>query len=176
MLNPETFLIAALQVEQSAAQAGAMKMFVVVFIFVVVVATLMYFTLKSLRPKTDNSSTMQLRDEFSKQKDALLMAAQARKASREAEESARREGDKDEKEKELLREQVDPESVIGRSCPLCGLEIMHDSDIIIDPYSGKAYHFSAFLHDWPPDTERPKFVLRWPTDRMVRSEDLIRGL
>ncbi|MCB1187780.1 hypothetical protein KDL29_11495 [bacterium] len=164
-----------MQVEPSGATAGAVKMFVVVGIFLALVITALYFTIKAIRPKTDNSTTMQVREEFNKQKDALLMAAQAKKASREAQESARREGDKDEKEKELLREQVDPQAAVGRSCPLCGLEIMGDSEIIIDPYSGTAYHFSAFLHDWPPDTERPKFVLRWPQDKMVRSEDLLKG-
>lgn len=175
MIMLETITLALLQVEPSGASARAMQMGIVVAVFMAVAVTIMFFVFKSVRPKTDNSEAMKVREEFNKQKDALLLAAQAKKASREAEDSARREGDKDEKEKELLRENIDPELVIGRSCPLCGLEIMHDSDIIIDPYSGQAYHFSAFLHDWPVDVDRPKFVFRWPEDRMIRSEDLIRG-
>ncbi|MCB1215931.1 hypothetical protein KDL44_00960 [bacterium] len=174
---PETLQLslALLQVEPSGASVAATKMAVVVGIVLAVVVTAMYFTLRAIRPKTDNSTTMQVRDEFDKQKDALLLAAQARKAQREQDESARREGDKDEKEKELLREQIDREAVLGRNCPLCGLEIMADSEIVIDPYTGAAYHFSAFLHDWPADSERPKFVYRWPQDRIIRSEDLLKG-
>jgi hypothetical protein len=175
MVMIETITLALMQVEPSGASARAMQMGIVVAMFMAVAVTIMFFVFKSVRPKTDNSESMKVREEFNKQKDALLLAAQAKKASREAEDSARREGDKDEKEKELLRENIDHELVIGRSCPLCGLEIMHDSDIIIDPYSGQAYHFSAFLHDWPVDADRPKFVFRWPEDRIVRSEDLIRG-
>ncbi len=171
----EATYIALLQVEPSAATSNSIKLSIIVGLCMTVIVVVMVYTFKTLRPKTDNSQTMQLREEFNKQKDSLLLAAQAKKASREAEESARREGDKDEKEKELLREQIDPESVIGRTCPLCALEIMHDSDIIIDPYTGTAYHFSAFLHDWPVETERPKFVFRWPQDKIIRSEDLIRG-
>ena len=175
MLMHDMLILAILQVEPSGASARAMQMGIVVAVFMALAVTIIWFVFKSIRPRTDNSETMKVREEFNRQKDALLLAAQAKRASREAQDSARRDGDKDEKEKELLREQIDPESVIGRSCPLCGLEIMSDSDIVIDPYSGQTYHFSAFLHDWPPDTERPKFVLRWPEDKMIRSEDLIRG-
>ena len=79
------------------------------------------------------------------------------------------------KERELLKENVDPQRVIGQTCPLCGLEMTDDQELVIDPYTGQGYHFSSFLNDWPAGAERPKYVYRYPQGTVVKSADLVRS-
>ncbi|MBN2082633.1 hypothetical protein JW859_10570 [bacterium] len=155
------------------AQADALKFTVYVGLFVLVVAIVMYFVFKNLRPKTDNSATDKLREEFEKSKDTLLMAAQARKAAREAQEGAERQQDAEAEEREMLLNNVDPELVFGKTCPLSGLEMMNDQDLVIDPYTGQGYHFSSFLNDWPANQERPKYIYRYPQGTIVRSDQMV---
>jgi len=163
------------QASMPRAQADALKFTVYVGLFVLVVAIVMYFVFKNLRPKTDNSHSDKLREEFEKSKDALLMAAQARKAARESQQGAKRQQDAEAEERELLLSNVDPEQVFGKTCPLSGLEMMNDQDLVIDPYTGQGYHFSSFLNDWPVGQDRPKYIYRYPQDTIVRSDDMIRS-
>ncbi len=134
----------------------------------------MVLAFKYLRPGQDRSATAAVRDEFEKSKAALLLAAQARKAEHEADESAKRQLEVEEKERELLRANVDPQPYFGRTCPLCGLEMMEDQELVIDPYTGAAYHFSSFLSAWPLDQDRPKYIYRYPQATVVKSTDLVR--
>gem|GEM_PF-2365772 len=164
MLQPETPRIAT----------NALQFTIMVGVFLLVVVVVMVYVFRKLRPRMDESSTTALREEFEKGKDALLMAAQAKRAAREADEGADRQREAEERERELLKQNVMPERVIGETCPLSGLQMMDDQELVIDPYSGQGYHFSAFLNDWPRDHERPKYVYRYPQGVIVRSEDLVR--
>ena len=143
--------------------------------FVAVVIVAMYFVFKYSKPKTDLSAAAKAREEFEKSKEVLLLAAQAKKAAQESDASAKRQSEMEEKERELLRENVDPLRVIGQACPLCGLEMAEDQELVIDPYTGQGYHFSSFLNDWPAGAERPRFVYRYPQGTVVKSTDLVRG-
>jgi len=167
-LMPLVFL--ALQPQPLRAQTNAVQFMLMVGLFLLVVIVVMYFVFKMLKPRLDQSSSEQLRLEFEKSKEALLLVAQTKKAEREAEESASRQVDADQRERELLRENVDPESAFGKTCPLCGLEMMSDQDLVIDPYTGQAYHFSSFINDWPSGQPRPKYVYRYPQHTVVKSE------
>jgi len=163
----------ALQPQPLRTQTNAVQFTVMVGLFLLVVIVVMYFVFKMLKPRLDQSSSEQLRQEFEKSKEALLLAAQSKKAVREAEKSAARQVDAEQRERELLKENVDPESAFGKTCPLCGLEMMSDQDLVIDPYTGQAYHFSSFINDWPAGQPRPKYVYRYPQHTVVNSEKLI---
>jgi hypothetical protein len=165
----------ALQPQPLRAQTNAVQFSVMVGLFLLVVIVVMYFVFKMLKPRLDQSSSEQLRQEFEQSKEALLLAAQTKKAEREAADSAGRQADADQRERELLRENVDPESAFGQTCPLCGLEMMSDQDLVIDPYTGQAYHFSSFINDWPAGQPRPKYVYRYPQHTVVNSENLTRN-
>lgn len=162
----------ALQPQPLRAQTNAVQFSVMVGLFLVVVIVVMYFVFKMLKPRLDQSSTDQLRQEFEKSKEALLLAARSKKSMREAEEGAGRLLDAEERERELLKENVDPQTVIGRTCPLSGLEMMSDQELVIDPYTGQGYHYSSFVSDWPVGQKRPKFVYRYPQHTVVRSDQL----
>lgn len=164
--------ILALQPQPLRAQTNAIQFSVMVGLFLIVVIVVMYFVFKMLRPRLDQSSTEQLRQEFEKSKDALLLAAQAKRTTREAEDSADRQADAEQREAELLKENVNPETVFGKTCPLSGLEMMSDQDLVIDPYTGQGYHYSSFISDWPVGQERPKFVYRYPQNTVVKSDQL----
>jgi HAMP domain-containing protein len=143
----------------------------------VITATVVLF--RYFRVQRNTSPTEKLREEFDKGKDALLAAAMAKKQAAEAAESGERELSADEQERESLRESVDPQRVIGQNCAICGLELMADEELVIDPYTGTGYHLSSFLNDWPldPDTHqplpRPKFVYRYPDGTVVHSSELV---
>lgn len=163
-----------IQVRQSRLMSDMLQFSVLTGVFVVLMIIGIYLVFKYLRPRQDNSPAAAARAEFEKTKEALLLAAQAKKAAHEADESARRSAEVEEKERELLRANVDPAQYIGRTCPLCGLEMMDDQELVIDPYTGAAYHFSSFLNDWPAGQERPKYVYRYPQGTVLRSADLLR--
>ena len=142
---------------------------------VVAIVIILFFVLRALRRKTDSAISKDLQDEFEKSKEILLLAAQAKKAEREAETSGQRQAGIEEKERELLKENVDPQRVIGQICPLCGLEMTADQELVIDPYTGQGYHFSSFLNDWPPEAKRPRLVYCYPQNTVVNSGDLLRS-
>lgn len=164
-----------LQPERSQTATNAIQFTIITGVFVIVIAVVMFYIIRAVRPKVDSSASDTMRADFEKSKEALLLAAQAKKAAREAGESAERQQDAEEQERELLKQNVRPDQVIGRTCSLSGLEMMADQELVIDPYSGQGYHFSAFLNDWPPAKERPKYVFRYPQGNVIRSADLIRG-
>lgn len=171
MISPA---LLALQPETPKITTNAIQFTIIVGLFLLVVVVVMFYVFRALRPKLDQGRTDALRDEFEKSKDALLMAAQARKAAREAEAGAERQQDAEERERELLKQNVNPALVIGNVCPLSGLEMMDDQELIIDPYTGRGYHFSSFLNDWPAGQSRPKYVYRYPQDVIISSDELAR--
>ena len=83
--------------------------------------------------------------------------------------------ERENRERELLKENVDASRVIGQDCPICRLETMDDQELALDPYTGQGYHFSCFMMEWPIGTEKPKYVYRFPQETVVRSEDLGRS-
>jgi len=168
-------LMVLLQPEPLPLMTDTVRFVAITAAFLVVVVVAMYFVFKYSKPKTDASAAAKAREEFEKTKEALLLAAQAKKAAQESDASARRHSEMEEKERELLRENVDPLRVIGQNCPLCHLEMAEDQELVIDPYTGQGYHFSSFLNDWPAGAERPRFVYRYPQGTVVKSTDLVRG-
>ena len=166
-------MLALMQVERPPLMTDMIWFFVYTGLFVVVVGLALFFIMRSLRPRSDKSATAKVRAEFEKSKDALLMAAQAKKAAHEREDSAQRAQDKEAKERELLAENVDPQLVIGQTCPLSGLMMEADQELVIDPYTGQGYHYSSFMSDWPAGTERPKYVYRYPLGTVVKTENLV---
>jgi hypothetical protein len=142
---------------------------------------ILVLVLRYLHSQRNVSQAAKLREEFEKSKDVLLAAAQAKHAAAEAAAGGQRELTAEEKERELLQENVDPEKVFGQTCPLSGLEMMDDQELVIDPYSGQGYHFSSFINDWPRHAEtheelpRPKFIYRYPQGTVVKTADLLRG-
>jgi hypothetical protein len=181
MADLGTALLGLLQVEQPQIRSTIMHMMIVTGLAMAVVVTALYFVLKSNRSLRDNSATAKLREDFEKSKGLLLAAAQAKRAEAEASAGTEREVSAEDKEKELLRENVEPDKVFGQNCPLSGLEMMEDQELIIDPYTGQGYHFSSFINDWPRDAQtheelpRPRFVYRYPEDVVLRTADLLRG-
>jgi hypothetical protein len=153
---------------------NALQFVFVTAAFVVVVSLAVYYVLRGLRKSNDGSLTTQLNAEFEKSKDALLLAAQAKKAKKEAEAGAQRSMEVEAKEMELLRENVDPARVFGQSDPYSGIEMMEDSELIIDPYTGQGYFLSSFLNDWPVDLERPKYVFRYPQGTVVKTSEMLK--
>jgi hypothetical protein len=170
------FQVQAPQMDSHALHFVFVSTFAVVIMVVVLVLVWRY-----QRSQRDSSATAKLREEFEKSKGLLLAAAQAKRAEHDAGASGERELSAEDKERELLRENVDPEKVFGQVCPLSGLEMMDDQELIIDPYTGQGYHFSSFINDWPRDPAsheelpRPKFVYRYPDGTVVKTTDLLRG-
>lgn len=173
--SPVSLLALALQITRQPQLMTSVVQFFAITVGVVLVFIVgLILAFKYLRPSQDRSATAAVREEFEKSKAALLLAAQARKAEHEADESARRQQEMEDKERELLKANVDPQQYFGRNCPLCGLEMMDDQELVVDPYTGEAYHFSSFLSSWPPGQERPKYVYRYPQATVVKSADLVR--
>jgi hypothetical protein len=146
------------------------RFFIVTAVFVTVVAVGGYVIFRIQRKQTDAGVKDQLKAEFERSKAGLLLAAQTKKTAGEQDEALAREAEKESKERELLKENVDPALVFGRNCPLCGLEMTDDQELVIDPYTGQGYHLSSFLNDWPRDAERPKYIYRYPQSEVVKSE------
>lgn len=149
------------------------RFFIVTALFVTAVAVGGYVVFRILRKQTDAGVGDQLKSEFERSKAVLLAAAQARKAASQQQEAQARVAEKEQKERDLLKENVDPQRIFGQSCPLCGLEMTDDQELVIDPYTGQGYHLSSFLNDWPRDAERPVYVYRYPDGEVVRSDKLI---
>jgi len=170
-----TLAVAAWQPEPLRLTSDMLRFAMITGIFIVVMVVVMYMVFKGLRTSSNDSAAQKVRQEFEKSKETLLLAATAKRAGQESDESAKRAIEMEAKERELLKENVDPLRVIGQTCPLCRLEMTDDQELVIDPYTGQGYHFSSFLNDWPPDAERPKYVYRYPQDTVVKSSDLIRS-
>jgi hypothetical protein len=164
----------ALLLQGSSLNADAMRMLTVSSVAMAVIVIVGFITFRLLRKSTDAGVKSQLDEEFERSKAALLLAAQSRKVEAEKAEVKSREADVETKERELLRENVDPARVFGQTDPLDGLELTEDQDLIIDPYSGQGYHLSSFLNDWPRSQARPKYVYRYPEGTVVKSSDLVR--
>lgn len=169
----------ALQVEPSPLASSTLRVFLITALFMAIVIAAIVVTFRVLRKQRDGSGTAKLREDFEKSKERLLAAAMAKKQAAEKNAVDEREVSADEKERELLRENVDPRGMLGRDCAICGLELSEDEELVIDPYTGAGYHLSDFLSDWPVDDAgqplpRPKFVYRYPQGTVVRSSDLIR--
>jgi hypothetical protein len=172
--------LALLQVEPSPMRASAMKAFIITAIAMAFMITAMVFMFRYFRNLRNGSETAKLRENFDKSKEVLLAAAMAKKQASAESAGGERELSADEQEREALKESVEADRVVGQTCPICGFELAEDEELIIDPYTGAAYHLSDFLNDWPlgdngQPRERPKFVYRYPQGTMVRSADLIRG-
>lgn len=166
--------LALLQPEPLRMTSDMVRFFVYTGLVLIVFVIILYFVFRNLRKKRDYSISAELHQEFERSKEALLLAAQQKKAASDADKKQQRDVEKQSKEVELLKENVDPSKVIGQLCPLCGLEMMEDQDLVIDPYTGQGYHFSSFLNDWPKGKERPRYVYRYPQGTIIKSEDLIR--
>ena len=164
-----------LQIQPSALTTDMVKFFAMTFIFVVVVSVALYFVFRGLRKATDSGVKAQLDAEFEKTKEALLLAAAAKKQKQDSDETAKRELAADAKERELLRENIDMTRVLGQTDPLSALEMMEDMELIVDPYTGQGYLLPSFLNDWPADQPRPKYVYRHPQGTVVKSSDLVRS-
>ena len=171
----QALAIAALQPEPMRLTSDMLRFAVITGIFIVVMVVVMYMVFKGLRTSSNDSAAQKVRQEFEKSKETLLLAATAKRAGQESDESAKRAIEMEAKERELLKENVDPLRVIGQTCPLCRLEMTDDQELVIDPYTGQGYHFSSFLNDWPAAAERPKYVYRYPQATVVKSADLVRS-
>ena len=99
------------QPEPPQSATDAIQFTVTVGLFLVAIIIAMFFVFRAVRPKLDRSAGDAIREELDRSKDALLLAAQAKKAARESDESARRQQESEEKERELLRQNVDPQRV-----------------------------------------------------------------
>jgi hypothetical protein len=166
--------LAMLQSGASALSGEMMRTTLITGLFLAVVIAAMYLAFRAVRPKQDNSITLALREEFDRSKEALLLAAQAKRAGQESGEAAKKQAEAEERERELLCANVNPELIFGKACPLCGLDMMEDQELVIDPYTGQGYHFSSFLNDWPAGLERPRYMYRHPQGTVVKSENLYR--
>ena len=165
----------ALQPEALPLLRDTQKFFIISAAFAIVVTVALVLTIRQVRKANNASAKDLIASEVEKSKDALLLAAQYKKAQREAEANADQGDDAETQELELLKAGIDIESAFGQTCKLCNLEIFSDSEIIVDTQTGAAYHFSAFLNDWPVGIERPKYVYRYPQDEVMRSTDLVRN-
>jgi hypothetical protein len=166
--------LALLQPEPPQITTNAVSFVVSTGLVLIIIIIALYFVFKNLRKKRDYSVSAELREEFERSKEALLLAAQQRKAVAKAGSEQQRESEKEIKEIELLRENVDASSVFGQACPLSGLEMMEDQELVIDPFTGQGYHFSSFLNDWPKGRDRPKYVYRHPQGTVMKSAELIK--
>ena len=167
--------ISLLQPEPSKTYTGAVQFTITTGLVMVVFVIAIYYVMQAMRRDRDLSVSAEISEEFEKSKNGLLLAAQQKKAAKDREEDSGRTVDRETKEIELLKENVDPTRVIGQTCPLSRLEMMEDQELLIDPYTGQGFHFSSFLNDWPVDQERPKFIYRYPQGTIIKSENLISG-
>lgn len=167
------FQLALLQPQRSPITTNAIEFVIQTGLVLIVIIVALWLVFRALRRKSDLSITAEVRDEFEKSKEALLLIAQQKKAGQQKSEQVDREAEKQRKEIELLKENVDPSRVFGQICPLCRLEMMDDQELVIDPYTGQGYHFSSFLNDWPVDKERPQYIYRYPQGTIVKSEELL---
>ena len=173
--------LAMLQVEAPHLNSSALH-FVFVSTFAVgLMVVVLILVWRYTNSQKNVSATAKVRAEFEKTKPVLLAVAAAKRSDHEAQAGGERELSAEEKERELLQENVEPEKVFGLNCPLSGLEMMEDQELVIDPYTGQGYHFSSFMNDWPRDPAtheelpRPKFIYRYPEDVVVKTSDLLRG-
>jgi len=148
---------------------------IVSFVFIVLVSVIGFLVFRGQRKSTDAGVKAQIDAEFEKTKEALLLAAAAKKQKAESSEAAQREVAAEAKERELLRENVDINRVVGQVDPLSGLTMEEDMELIVDPYTGQAYLLPSFLNDWPAGQDRPKYVYRHPQGTVVKSADLVRS-
>jgi hypothetical protein len=172
--------ILALQVEPPPLTSKVLQSVVMTALFLAFVIAAMVVVFRYLRAQRDGTGTAKLREEFEKTKEVLLATAMARKHEAAKLSGSDRDATAEEREKELLLENVDVDVVFGHDCPLCGLELSQDEELTIDPYRGGSYHLSCFLNAWPPGedgrpSERPKFIYRYPQGTVVRSDDIIRS-
>jgi hypothetical protein len=171
--------LALLQAGSSSMTSDALRMLLVTALFLAVVITLFVLVLRYTRAERNSSAAEKVREEFEKSKETLLAAAMAKKQASQESDGQQREVTAEEQERELLREAVDPDRVIGLTCTICGLEMAADEELVIDPYTGTGYHLSSFLSDWPLDAEthkplpRPRYIYRYPQGTVVRSSDLV---
>jgi hypothetical protein len=168
-------LAVLLQAGSSPLMSKVMQTAAVAFVFVLVMSVGAWMVFRNLRKANDGGIKAQLDAEFDKSKNALLLAAAAKKQKVEGDEAAKRELAAEAKERELLRENVDIDRVLGQTDPLSGLEMMADMELIVDPYTGQGYLLPSFLNDWPADSPRPKYVYRHPQGTVVKTTDLVRS-
>jgi hypothetical protein len=164
-----------LLLQRSAMTTDLMKFSAITAVFVLGVAVTLFYVFRGMRKATDGGVKAQLDAEFEKTKDALLLAAAAKKQRQESDEATQRELAADARERELLRENVDMARIFGQTDRLSGLEMMEDMELIVDPYTGAGYLLPSYLNDWPPGQERPKYVYRHPQGTVVRSSDLVKS-
>jgi hypothetical protein len=168
-------MLSLLQLGGSPLMSDMLKVSVISAVVMLVVIVAVFYIFRSMRKSTDAGVKAQLDAEFEKTKDALLLAAAAKRARSENDETAKRELAADAKERELLRENIDMGRVIGQTDPLSSLEMMEDMELIVDPYTGQGYLLPSFLNDWPPGQDRPKYVYRHPQGTVVKSSDLVKS-
>lgn len=167
--------LALLQPEPLRATSSAVQFVATTGLILIGFIVAIYFVLKYLRRSRDRSVVDEVRSEFEKSKHGLLLSAHQKKATSAGVGDESEEVNRETKEIELLKENVDPRRVFGQTCPLSKLEMMADQDLVIDPYTGQAYHFSSFLNDWPAGSERPKYVYRYPQGVVLKSNELLTG-
>lgn len=167
--------LALLQPEPLRATSSAVQFVATTGLSLIAFIMAIYFVLKYLRRNRDRSVVDEVRSEFEKSKQGLLLSAHQKNATLNTDTTEDQEANREAKEIELLKENVDPTRVFGQTCPLSHLEMMADQDLVIDPYTGQAYHFSSFLNDWPTGSERPKYVYRYPQGVVLKCSDLLTG-
>jgi hypothetical protein len=168
-------MLSILQLGGSPMMSDMMKVSAITATVMLVVTVSVFYLFRSMRKSNDAGVSAQIEAEFAKTKDALLLAAAAKKAKQDTDESSKRELAADAKERELLRENIDMAHVIGQTDPLSALEMMDDMELIVDPYTGQGYLLPSFLNDWPPGQPRPKYVYRHPQGTVVKSTDLVKS-
>ena len=169
-------MLSLLQVGGSPMMSELMKFSFITGTVMLIVAVSLYYLFRGMRKATDAGVKAQLDAEFEKTKDALLLAAAAKKAKQDTDENTKRELAADAKERELLRENIDMARVFGQTDPLSALEMMEDMELVVDPYTGQGYLLPSFLNDWPAETPRPKYVYRHPQGTVVKTTDLLGAL
>ncbi|MDQ3023096.1 MAG: hypothetical protein M3R04_01730, partial [bacterium] len=127
--------IALLQAGGSSLKTDVLRFSAITFVFIMVISLGAFYIFRGLRKANDGGIKAQLDADFEKTREALLLAATAKKQRHDSDESARRELAADAKERELLRENVDIGRVLGLVDPLSGLEMMVDMELIVDPYT-----------------------------------------
>jgi hypothetical protein len=168
-------MLSLLQLGGSPLMSNVLQVSAITAVVMLGVTVALVYLFKGMRKATDSGVKDQIDAEFNKTKDALLLAAAAKKARHESDETAKRELAADAKERELLRENIDMARVVGQTDPLSSLEMMEDMELIVDPYTGQGYLLPSFLNDWPADQPRPKYVYRHPQGTVVKSSDLVRS-
>ena len=168
-------MLSLLQLSGSPLMTDLVKFSVITGLVMLIVAVSLVFLFRGMRKATDGGVKAELDAEFEKTKNALLLAAAAKKQKQDTDEATKRELAADAKERDLLLENIDMARVIGQTDPLSALEMMEDMELIVDPYTGQGYLLPSFLNDWPADQPRPKYVYRHPQGTVVKSSDLVRS-